>query len=88
MIHLGVVPLNAAAESVSATRPTQVGAGNIAAIAEDERVGRLRIAQIQSNWKDEPWKAVIKAWITRRSRIVRAGDLQVVQTLCRGEVKG
>ena len=88
MIHLRVIPLDAASEPVPAMRPTQVDAGNIAAIAENERVGRLRIAQIQPDGKDEPRKAVIKAWITQGSRIVRAGDLQIIQSFCRGEVEG
>ena len=88
MIHLRVVPLDAASECVTATRPTQVGAGDVAAIAEDERVGRLRIAQVQSLGEDEPRKTVIKAWLTQSSHIVRAGDLQVIESLGRGEIEG
>src|SRR5581483_9017483 len=88
MVHLGVVPLDAATQPVLATRPAQVSPRHVAAIAKNERVGRLRIAKIQSLGKHETREAVINAWITRGSHIVRAGNLQVIQSLWRSEVKG
>src|SRR5258707_1350996 len=98
MVNLRVVPFDAAAQGMFAMVPTQVRAGYELLVAEQERVGRLGIAQGRAygvagprrrlaNREDEAGKSVIQGWVTRSSRIVGSRDIQILESFGRGEIK-
>ena len=96
VIDLRVIPLDSAAEGVLSSDPGQVSATDELLVAEQERVGGLRIAQgcscgatstrrRSSSGEDETREPVIQARVTCSARIVGSRNFQIVEPVGRSE---